>query len=720
MSGVGSQRFFTSSTSLKGKPNLRQDNGKEEQVWGQGNSWNSCATCSFCPCSTSKTVRRILVACLVSAATLMGSISLDLSKTLESWRNTKAALASIPSCQTAWVLHLASLFRDEIRCQEDGEGKGLNAFSLDRALGKFAVSCEGSGGNFRGMQLLCKEDCWCQTFASEIRERLNGTQAAAMVLGRIVSEILEVLGSPEEDLEAIKSNPDWVDVASHRAILRTKAGFLKSREMAPSFSVDAQGLWYQMSAVLTYGVFASESVRGCWAEKPNLSISSTQYGGVPVFSPPPSPLPPDERLVKDLDSFQACLWEKSRQRLGKKSRDILSLVSLKISLLAVASLIYPIVLVLFKEMTDWIRNYARSLKERTEDLKRERSLAEDLLHQMLPKSVAKQLRKRKHVQAENYDQVTIFFSDVVGFTSIAASCTPLQVVEMLNNLYVCFDTRIESYDVYKVETIGDAYMVVSGLPERNGTKHADEIAKMALDLVAAVRQVVIPHMPSGKLQLRAGIHTGPCVAGVVGYKMPRYCLFGDTVNTASRMESTSLPQKIHISSATYLALLEDDAYDIELRGEIEVKGKGKMKTYWLLGNKNYSIQNDSLVCHWNPALSQKKRMDLSLASIRKSSTGTAETLAEERSKAAPHDQRVSLGHHGTKPLDVTIGDGSQGHASPAFQESPRASHLHLSGPPNSREEERGPDLLNHQRHRPDCERLQLQKTELLPGFVGAV
>uniref|UniRef100_A0A8C5X7D9 Guanylate cyclase domain-containing protein n=1 Tax=Malurus cyaneus samueli TaxID=2593467 RepID=A0A8C5X7D9_9PASS len=116
----------------------------------------------------------------------------------------------------------------------------------------------------------------------------------------------------------------------------------------------------------------------------------------------------------------------------------------------------------------------------------------------------------------------------------------MQVVEMLNNLYVCFDTRIESYDVYKVETIGDAYMVVSGLPERNGTKHAHEIAKMSLDLVAAVRQVLIPHMPTGRLELRAGIHTGPCVAGVVGYKMPRYCLFGDTVNTASRMESTSL------------------------------------------------------------------------------------------------------------------------------------------------------------------------------------
>ncbi|XP_060615158.2 uncharacterized protein [Anolis sagrei] len=309
--------------------------------------------------------------------------------------------------------------------------------------------------------------------------------------------------------------------------------------------------------------------------------------------------------LKDLDSLTSCLLEKTHQRLSRKSREVLSLVSLKVSLWLLTGLLYPAVALSFAEMTGWVQRYARRLKQRTEALQRERRLAEDLLHQMLPKSVAKQLRRREKVEAESYDQVTIFFSDVVGFTAIAASCSPLQVVEMLNGLYVCFDTRIESYDVYKVETIGDAYMVVSGLPERNGERHAHEIAQMALDLVAAVRQVLVPHMLDRKLELRVGVHTGPCVAGVVGHKMPRYCLFGDTVNTASRMESTSLPQKIHISSATYLALLEDNAYEMEPRGEIEVKGKGKMQTYWLLGSKNHSVQNDSLVCHWNPGLSRE-------------------------------------------------------------------------------------------------------------------
>ncbi|KAM6977004.1 atrial natriuretic peptide receptor 1 [Aplochiton taeniatus] len=314
-----------------------------------------------------------------------------------------------------------------------------------------------------------------------------------------------------------------------------------------------------------------------------------------------------QSAIEALRDTQQCLLSAAVPALRSSVRVLFSGLSMRICLLAMACLIYPVVLVSFKQMTEWIQNYARSLREKTEDLRRQRQLAEDLLHQMLPKSVAKQLRQQKHVEAESYENVTIFFSDIVGFTSISASCNPLQVVEMLNNLYMCFDTRIDSYDVYKVETIGDAYMVVSGLPERNGDKHADEIAKMSLDLVAAVRQVLVPHMPNKRLQLRAGIHTGPCVAGIVGYKMPRYCLFGDTVNTASRMESTSLPQKIHASSATYLALMKDNAYELQLRGEIDVKGKGKMNTYWLVGHKNYSVQNDSLVCHWRPGLAKKKK-----------------------------------------------------------------------------------------------------------------
>ncbi|CAL1533556.1 unnamed protein product [Lymnaea stagnalis] len=193
---------------------------------------------------------------------------------------------------------------------------------------------------------------------------------------------------------------------------------------------------------------------------------------------------------------------------------------------------------------------------------------------MLPPVVADKLRSGQTVEAESYEAVSIYFSDIVGFTTISSKCTPMQVVDLLNSLYSTFDTRIDTYDVYKVETIGDAYMVASGVPIRNGDKHAEEIATMSIDLLTAIKQIQAPNVEDGKLKIRIGIHTGPCVAGVVGHKMPRYCLFGDTVNTASRMESSSQPMRIHCSKPMRDMLLVHDKYKIEARGEIEVKVRG--------------------------------------------------------------------------------------------------------------------------------------------------
>ncbi|KAK1134116.1 hypothetical protein K0M31_011898 [Melipona bicolor] len=167
---------------------------------------------------------------------------------------------------------------------------------------------------------------------------------------------------------------------------------------------------------------------------------------------------------------------------------------------------------IFDNMMAMMEKYANNLEalvdERTDQLTEEKKKTDALLYEMLPRYVAEQLKRGHKVEAESFDSVTIYFSDIVGFTAMSAESTPLQVVDFLNDLYTCFDSTIENYDVYKVETIGDAYMVVSGLPIRNGIQHAGEIASMSLCLLDAIKQFTIRHRPLDKLQLRIGIHSG--------------------------------------------------------------------------------------------------------------------------------------------------------------------------------------------------------------------
>ncbi|KAL3859686.1 hypothetical protein ACJMK2_009893 [Sinanodonta woodiana] len=241
---------------------------------------------------------------------------------------------------------------------------------------------------------------------------------------------------------------------------------------------------------------------------------------------------------------------------------------------------------LLQRMSQYADNLETLVTERTEAYLDEKKRAEELLYRLIPSSVAKQLQLGNSVAPESYSCVTIYFSDIVEFTNLSATSTPIQVVEFLNQLYTAFDTTISNYDVYKVETIGDAYMVVSGLPIRNDNQHSREIANMSLHIRSVASNFRIAHRPDEKLRIRIGIHSGPVCAGVVGVKMPRYCLFGDTVNTASRMESNSMPLRIHMSSSTKSILDQFEGYEFEERGEIEIKGKGKMTTYWLNGRRS--------------------------------------------------------------------------------------------------------------------------------------
>ncbi|XP_048880379.1 soluble guanylate cyclase 88E-like isoform X1 [Brienomyrus brachyistius] len=235
------------------------------------------------------------------------------------------------------------------------------------------------------------------------------------------------------------------------------------------------------------------------------------------------------------------------------------------------------------------QKYAQ-LQEIIKKLDEEKRRGDSLLYAMIPKAVADRLRKGITAleTCQVFPDVTILFSDVVKFNEICIHITPMQVVDMLNEIYIVFDTLSEKHNVYKVETIRDAYMVVAGVPNKT-TFHAHHICDMALDMLSSIDHLKDPST-GDNIQIRVGIHSGMVVAGVVGLKMPRYCLFGDTVNTASRMESNGVGMQIHISQTTK-DHLEHEPYIIEERGKIFVKGKGYMKTYWLKGKKDLSFKS---------------------------------------------------------------------------------------------------------------------------------
>ena len=200
----------------------------------------------------------------------------------------------------------------------------------------------------------------------------------------------------------------------------------------------------------------------------------------------------------------------------------------------------------------------------------------DFLNEIFPSHVATALRAGQKVEPEHRDCVTIMFSDIRGFTKISSQLSPLKVSDMLDRLYGKLDKLSREHDVFKVETIGDAYMAVTNLVKEQ-SDHAKRIAQFAIDAGKAASTTLIDEdVPDlGYLSIRVGIHSGPVVANVVGSRNPRYCLFGDAVNTASRMESFGIADRIQCSEQTAKLLLEQcPEMPVTPRGAIEVKGKG--------------------------------------------------------------------------------------------------------------------------------------------------
>ncbi|XP_055348722.1 atrial natriuretic peptide receptor 1-like [Paramacrobiotus metropolitanus] len=237
---------------------------------------------------------------------------------------------------------------------------------------------------------------------------------------------------------------------------------------------------------------------------------------------------------------------------------------------------------LIRRMENYTLDLQATVEEKAAQFQLEKEKSEQLLYQILPRVVVDQLKRGEQVKPEDYDNVTIFQSDIVGFTTISSMSSPTEVVDLLNDLYTAFDGAIMKFDAYKVETIGDCYVVASGIPARNGNKHAVEICRLAIMLLEQIKVFKMKHRPQDQLRLRLGAHTGAVVSGVVGLVMPRYCLFGETMTIASKMESTSQPMRIQISQACERLLQTIGQFDTEARDDpVKIKEGLEIQTYWL-------------------------------------------------------------------------------------------------------------------------------------------
>ena len=209
-------------------------------------------------------------------------------------------------------------------------------------------------------------------------------------------------------------------------------------------------------------------------------------------------------------------------------------------------------------------------------LRIEQEKAEDLLVNMLPREIAAILKNEKRTIAEAYDGASILFADLVGFTPLTASMAPVELVNLLNQIFSYFDALAEKYQAEKIRTIGDNYMVAAGVPRRR-SDHALALAAMALEMQGYVD--CLPVIDGKRIAFRIGINSGPVIGGVIGQKKFVYDLWGDAVNIASRMESHGVAGKIQITQATYELI--HDQFACEWRGKMEIKGRGEMSTWFL-------------------------------------------------------------------------------------------------------------------------------------------
>lgn len=376
----------------------------------------------FSQTGSSRSVRRILTACLLSFLALLGSVSIDLSSNFELLHTTDAAYDELTSCRAITILQLISKLQRMRHIFAKHTGNETFEASLSEVLYPvFGHLCGEMAAQSDSYGLPCNAELtgFCQEMRRSIQGLINASldtnSTNASVFSLVIGRLLDTWGTVEDSVVKAKQNSHWRDVLSARLLVM----FIELNHQLMDFphiatNTDFQCRWTYVLSYLGFAKIMTEQLNDCWLENIDLKLNFSQDfkhsyildTSLWQISEAGTTLLSGSYIgVQALKNTQKCLFDSSVPALRLASRSVSSGLSMRICLLLIACLIYPVVMFSFKQMTEWIQNYAQSLKEKTEDLKHQRQLAEDLLHQMLPKSVAKQLRQHKHVEAESYEMV---------------------------------------------------------------------------------------------------------------------------------------------------------------------------------------------------------------------------------------------------------------------------------------------------------------------------
>ncbi|GMT34541.1 hypothetical protein PFISCL1PPCAC_25838, partial [Pristionchus fissidentatus] len=297
-------------------------------------------------------------------------------------------------------------------------------------------------------------------------------------------------------------------------------------------------------------------------------------------------VPEDEDVHQDLRANMKKCW----YRDPKTRPELIMMRRITDSTLKVSG---SLVDQMMKNLENYTNDLENLVKERTAQLEIEQASAENLLLELLPKTVANELKMGRQMEPKTYKHSTILYSDIVGFTSLSSESTPMEVVKLLSGIFQAFDNIITRHDTYKVETIGDAYMVASGVPDPS-KNHVRNIAQVALKNREFLEGYEIPHRPGQHLHCRWGFNSGPVYTGVVGFNAPRYCIFGHTVSLAAKMESSGIPDKIQMTVKSHqLLTARFPEFKCSPRGQVKVEGLGTFLTYWLDGVEELLVSDRS-------------------------------------------------------------------------------------------------------------------------------